>query len=89
VKQQEDEMTDNPKCSVRDGKFVEPCSALWSLIDGKRVQKPVLSNLKTGAMTRSFITIHSGEHRNGFAINCCPICGERIDAPFADDEVTP
>ncbi len=68
-------------CSVRDGKFVEPCTTLASVV-GKSVSHQHFTNFKTGQPARSFFVLKSGEHqKKGIVLNCCPFCGERIDAP--------
>lgn len=80
-------------CSVRDGRFVEPCSSLWSTFEGSAFGKGralflyIMVNLKTLTPTRSFVVLRMGDHKQkGIAINVCPFCGERIDAPFAEPE---
>jgi hypothetical protein len=87
-------MTDQPtfRCTVRDGKFVEPCSLLSSACEygnprGK--QKGVFAwELHTPkGPTRTMFGVKSGEHIfKGVMFNFCPFCGERIDAPFAQDQ---
>ena len=81
------------KCTVREGKFVEPCDTLREAAEvgsppsGKQrgLYWWQLSNLNTHKPTRSFFAIKTSSHPKGLALNVCPWCGERIDAPFADD----
>ena len=89
-------MTDDPykKCSVRDGRFVEPCSSLAGAFDGNAWGKgrglflQELTDLTTGKPSRSFVVLRMGKHREkGVVLNCCPFCCERIDAPIASDAV--
>lgn len=68
------------KCAVRDGRFVEPCETLQKSF-GRGVNHVNWSNHETRQPSRSFVTIKSGEfQKNGIVVNCCPFCGERIDA---------
>lgn len=78
---------DQPRrCSVEDGNFVRPCSTLQKVLGGQ-VRLVVLTNLKTLKRSRSFIVMKAGDFKkDGIVFNCCPFCGERIDAPFADSE---
>lgn len=79
------------KCTVRDGKFVEPCSALESVImygnpRGKQrgIYMWTYHSFKsvTSGPTRSFVGVKSGEHvEKGMIFNFCPFCAESIDAP--------
>jgi hypothetical protein len=79
------------KCTVRDGKFVEPCGTLSTVTEyapptGKRkgIYAWVLGSISTGP-TRTFFGVKSGAHiAKGMLFNFCPFCGEKIDAPFAD-----
>ena len=78
------------KCTVREGRFVDPCSSLSSVIDGygmgraKGVFKSDLTNTKTWEPSRSYVGIKSKQHPNGFLFNFCPFCGTQIDAPFQE-----
>ncbi len=72
-------------CTVRDGKFVEPCAALaeqcrWEIRGGLEMVR-LYSH---GVPTRSFVTLAGSKSRDikPRAINACPFCAERIDAPF-------
>ncbi len=75
------------KCTVRDGKFVEPCKALSESAEygnprGK--QKGIFAwDLHVGReRSRTFFGVKSGKHvEKGIAFNFCPFCGEKIDAP--------
>ena len=78
-------------CKVRDGKFVDPCTSLEGAMFGSPFGRGNglflydLSNLKTGKPTRSFVVLRTGKNsERGVALNCCPFCGERIDAPFSE-----
>lgn len=80
-------------CAVKDGLFVEPCETLAAATAGGNGYRGAgivcvsLSNISTGSPTRTFYSVRSGEHRSkGIVLNCCPFCGERIDAPVLDDE---
>ena len=85
------------ECTVRDGAFVEPCDALNSLIDNiapgfskkRGIAKWSLSNWRTHKPSRSYVGIVTDEFRNGFLFNFCPVCGTKIDAPFAGDNEEP
>lgn len=80
------------KCTVEDGRFVIPCDSLERLIDNKApgfsrtkgVSMWTYSNLRTAEPTRSFVGVKCRTHPNGFLFNFCPVCGEKIDAPFVD-----
>ena len=73
------------RCSVRDTAFVEPCDALARSF-GRGVEHHHMVDMKTRKPSRSFVAIKSGEYsQRGLAMNVCPFCGERIDAPFAAD----
>jgi len=77
------------KCTIKDGKFVQPCDALGSVTEynhPKGKQKGVFAwrytSPETGP-TRTFYGCKSGERvERGLAFNYCPFCGERIDAPI-------
>jgi len=80
------------KCVVKDGKFVEPCETLMKASrygNPKKGQQGIwcwsLISMETGGKSRTFFGVQSGEFKDkGLAFNCCPFCGERIDAPFND-----
>lgn len=80
------------KCTVRDGKFVEPCDTLDGMITthaayaarGSTFFHCTLTNIQTGEPSRSFVGYRSTKHPKGLLLNCCPWCCERIDAPFED-----
>ena len=77
-------------CTVRDGRFVEPCDSLEALIDNptpgfsrrKGIARWALVNLKSHKPTRTYVGVLTREHPNGFLFNFCPICGSDISAPF-------
>lgn len=81
------------QCEVREGRFVDPCGALADLIDNiapgfskrKGIARWHLVNHETHKPSRSYIGVQCAAHPNGFLFNFCPVCGERIDAPFAQD----
>lgn len=78
------------KCTVKDGRIVEPCETLEKATDyrGSEGRKGVCvwpyTNLETGKPSRTFFGVKTKEFPKGLAFNVCPFCGERIDAPFAD-----
>lgn len=82
------------KCSVADGKFVEPCSTLAENTDmistterGRGIFSITYTNMKTFEQSRSMFGIKSRAHpRGGFLFNFCPFCGEDISAPFQEKE---
>lgn len=84
-------MTDQPykRCSVRDGRFVEPCATLLKASEGENPrgkQKGLFAwELHTPkGPTRTMFGVKSGEFNvGGIMFSVCPFCGERIDAPFA------
>lgn len=79
------------ECTIRDGKFVEPCDALGAATEyghprGK--QKGIFayawSNME--GPTRTVFGAKSGEHvARGLLFNFCPYCGVRIDEPVKED----
>lgn len=84
-------MAEHVPCAVRDGRFVEPCTSLARSFDGSPMGKGRglflfnMVNLNTLTPTRSFVVLRMGEHKEkGVALNVCPFCGERIDAPFCE-----
>lgn len=81
------------RCTVRDKRFVEPCASLRGAFDGHPAGRgrglflTTLTNLTTFKPSRSFVVLRMGEHvKKGVVLNCCPFCGERIDAPVMTDE---
>lgn len=85
------------KCSVRDGRFVEPCDTLAKATDNphgtfgraKGIVCWNYTNMTTHEPSRTFFGIRTNEFGKGIAFNCCPFCGERIDQPFNPDEAEP
>jgi len=80
-------------CKITDGKFVEPCTSLAGAMDGsgftqgRALYLHQTVNLSTLKPCRSFVVLRMGDHvQKGIALNVCPFCGERIDAPFADND---
>lgn len=82
------------KCTIRDGRFVEPCETLNEMTEygnpPKGKQRGLYSwrytNTETGKPSRYFFGIKSTSRPNGMAFNFCPWCGERIDAPLVQQE---
>lgn len=82
------------KCTVRDGRFVEPCEGLDKETEfgnpprGKRrgIWEWSWTNTTTGKPSRAFFGIKSTNSPNGMAFNFCPWCGERIDAPLLTEQ---
>lgn len=80
------------KCTVRDGKFIEPCETLAKACEtgnppaGKQrgIYEWRYTNLKTNKPSRTFFGVKATQYPKGMAFNVCPWCGERIDAPFAE-----
>jgi hypothetical protein len=78
------------KCTVKDGKFIEPCDTLSKACElgnpPPGTQRGIylwqLTNTETHKPSRSFFGVKTTEHPKGLAFNVCPWCGERIDAPF-------
>ena len=76
------------RCTVKDDMFVVPCAALADAVGGA-VDHAHYVDMKKRKPSRSFFVLKSGAHKHkGIAMNVCPFCGERIDAPFANDETT-
>ena len=76
------------KCSVRDGKFVDPCDTLEKATDrraseGTRKGLIVwpLVNTKTWEPSRTMYGARTDEYAKGILFNFCPFCGVQIDAP--------
>ena len=78
------------KCTVRDGRFVEPCDSLAGATDVGGLSKAKgigeWSYYVAGKPSRTFFGVRSKDHPNGLLFNFCPWCGERIDAPFNQEE---
>ena len=73
------------KCTVRDAKFVEPCTALGESVSGSAFdrKKGVVAwnyiNVAKREPTPTFYGVRSGAHEvNGLAFNFCPFCGTDI-----------
>lgn len=81
---------ESKNCTVRDGKFVEPCQTLLDNVDvanagfskAKGIARWVSVSMETLDPLRSMIGIRTKAHPNGILFNHCPFCGEKIDAPF-------
>ncbi len=72
------------RCAVRDGRFVDPCHALsLRCAQGIRGGLEHVRLYANGEPTRSFVVLGGVRARQikPVAINACPFCGERIDAP--------
>lgn len=80
------------ECTVRDGKFVEPCGMLDEFLTaggayavrGSGFFFMTLTHLPTGEQSRSMVGYKTPQRKNGLLINFCPWCGAKIDAPFAE-----
>ena len=93
-------MVENPSagekhtCTVRDGRFVEPCKSLLEQTDignagfskAKGLARWHYTNLETRKSSRTFFGVKSKASPDGFLFNFCPFCGTRIDAPFNGDD---
>lgn len=83
------------KCSVsEDGNHIHPCRMLTSVFECDSIKKGIvqyqLHNTQTGKPSRTFFIAKSGDYKkNGLALNFCPFCGEKIDAPFAEKDDEP
>lgn len=78
------------RCSVRDGRFVEPCGALArQTAFGIRGGLELVTYSDVKGPTRSFVALGGVASRDikPTAINCCPFCGARIDAPVTATEI--
>lgn len=83
------------KCVVRDGNFVDACETLSACTDNiapgfskaKGIARWSYTNLKTRQPSRTFYGVKSAESPKGMLFNFCPFCGEKIDAPFAEDAI--
>lgn len=85
-------MTDRVKCTVRDGRFVEPCKTLMEATDNhgfskaRGIFRSELHNMKLMKPSRTYFGIKSKRFPNGILFNNCPFCGEEIDAPFNGED---
>lgn len=78
-------------CTVRDGRFVEPCDSLTKATEyghprGKQkgIFQYAYSNFEDGP-TRTMFGAKSGEQvERGLLFNFCPYCGANISAPFTE-----
>lgn len=85
------------KCTVREGRFVDPCDTLESQTDNiaagfsraKGTARWHYTNINNRQPSRTFFGVKTRESPNGMLFNFCPWCGERIDAPFADSDDEP
>lgn len=92
-------MTEERKhtCSVRDGKFVEPCHTLEQFLTaggayavrGSGFFFMTLTHLPTNTESRSMVGYKTPQMPKGILVNFCPWCGTQIDAPFAEPAETP
>lgn len=81
-------------CTVRDGKFVEPCETLGTSIDNnvgsfskaRGVTHWHFTNLNTRQPSRSFIGLRSKRYPKGMLFNFCPYCGTDISSPFQEKD---
>ena len=83
-------------CSVREGNFVEPCTALSANTDNafsafskaKGVTRWAYSDMTTHEPSRTFFGVKTKAHPDGFLFSFCPFCGVDISAPFASKDDT-
>jgi hypothetical protein len=76
------------KCSVREGRFVDPCDSLDAASEyghptrrSKGLFAWALSN--PNGPTRTMYGVKSGEYvKEGMVFNFCPFCGANISAPI-------
>src|SRR5690606_37475253 len=75
-------------CTVRDGRFLEPCDGIRQCLQGANptprdkagLYLVTYSKAIPFTPTRTFAVLKSGEHsRAGIVVNVCPFCGTRID----------
>lgn len=72
------------RCTIKDGRFVVPCVVLAGAVGGA-VDHAHYYDMAKREPSRSFFVLKSGAHKGkGIAMNVCPFCGERIDAPFVE-----
>lgn len=82
------------KCTVRDGRFVEPCDLLEKITEynqprGKQKGLFAYTYWLTASdqPARTFYGVKSGEHvEGGMILNYCPMCGEKINDPALPKE---
>lgn len=83
--------TENKKCRVTDGKFVEPCKDLAAAAEeghprGRSKGIYAWNYSNDFGPTRRFFGAKTGEFvSKGIAFNYCPFCGEKIEEPFASE----
>lgn len=82
-------------CTVKDGHFVEPCTALAECVTGSSFDKRQgvvewnLIQMSTGKLSRRFYGIRSGAHsKKGIVFNYCPFCATKIDTPVQPADET-
>lgn len=81
-------------CTVRDGRFVEPCVTLEQATDNnmgsfskmKGIFCTTYTNMKTRKPARTFYGVKTKQFANGIAFNNCPFCGSDISAPFMQED---
>lgn len=81
------------KCTVRDGKFVEPCEDLDKMAEVGNPPRGKSRGIWAWMYfndqhkpSRTFFGAKSTARPKGLLFNFCPWCGERIDAPFVRPE---
>lgn len=87
-------MRDEKKCcTVRDGRFVEPCDTLSQATDGygnigkaRGIVSWEYINTNTGKMARKFFSIRTRHFSQGIVFNSCLFCGEKINGPVLEPE---
>ncbi len=77
------------KCTIAEGRFVEPCDSLYESSEGRVPTGKArgiywwdYTNLKTHKPSRTFFGAKTSDCPKGVAFNFCPFCGVQIDAPF-------
>lgn len=78
------------KCTVEDSKHVRPCKWLAESVEGRGTYGRergvrIFDYSSNGVPTRTFFGIKSGTYPKGIAIDFCPFCGTKINAPFTDE----
>lgn len=84
------ERDDSRDCKVRDGRFVDPCESLASVVANntpgfsavKGIAQWNMTNIETHQPSRTYFGVKTKEMPNGFLFNFCPFCGVKIDEPF-------
>lgn len=82
------------KCTVTNGKFIEPCSHLSNVTEfgnprlkSKGVWCYQYYSQTSHEPSRRFFGCKSGDRvEKGMAFNFCPFCGTDISAPFTEPE---